>query len=219
MIDADRIDNRRGQGTNLCRLARIAHERGELGRAQALYSRAVTTLDGVGDRTTTAYAEGVWGLYELEHGDRKEAMARLKNAATTLEQIGDKHYCPTFYGAVAHLLAVDGQMRRAETTLEQADDIARQQQDATVIAIIDLFRGCIEACEAKRASDDVAANLRASAAGRARAARRRGPVSEEHPDGAPPAVQLSWDLRCAMRLLQKELSTRWTGGEDSRVLA
>ena len=87
MIDADRIDNRRGQGTNFCRLARVAHERGELGRAQALYSRAVSTLAGVGDRTTTAYAEGVWGLYELEHGDRKVAMVRLKDAAMTLEDI------------------------------------------------------------------------------------------------------------------------------------
>jgi hypothetical protein len=174
---------------------------GDLERGENCYESALLIARRRGMARSVRIVMGYLGVLHLDGGRLQEAERWLDNAATSSRAAGDLRVEGIFEGIRGAVLAALDLGDEARVAFATARALLRE--NAYFLAVVELYEGHLDLCEAREAradgDDDRAAALHAAAGLRIAAAERR--------DGDAPALtQRSDDARIARRILRRALA-------------
>lgn len=194
--DAKRLANRRGEGVIHSYLGIVAQERGNFGLAGVHYRRGLELLETVGDSHRKAYVEALYGWMLAETAELSGAEALLKGVVDEFVARGDWRLRAMYLATLAFIRACDGDVSTAHRLLGVAEKLASRQSDPIAAGTISVFRAGVLLADAEstgQQTDEAAKILSGVRAPR--------PADDTHPTGKPPLVQLSSEVRTALRIL------------------
>jgi tetratricopeptide (TPR) repeat protein len=188
-------------GITLTNLAVLEQEQGDLLAALNRYERARTLLERAGDARLLGITLGNIGALHHDRDDLEAARRTFEEAREALGPTGDRASMALTEARLAAVLADAGQVPEAQTRASSAMKAADAAGDALARASAELAMAFLEVARARDETNDA----RAAGARLARARRLAEAVRTPAEPGAPSPVELSDDVRGAMRRLERSL--------------
>lgn len=192
------VGNLRLEATTVCNRGTLELEDGDLVRARGHFDASQQLLQRLGDRRLLAIVLGNLGTLEQLEGNAAAARRCHERALAVLREVGDRRSEALALSRLARANAALDWIEDAEGCLAAAQRLLGRYDDPLAAATVKLDAGFVELARA-RAEPSLAAQHHRAALARIAAVRAvRGDT--------PPWVELSDDIRLAVRLLDGQLA-------------